>query len=483
MNFVIYSNKEYEKYTEAFLLSRRYSNNDDIRVLYYTIDFDSSLDYPNLEKIRWNINPKYPKLNYYKPEIIIDALSRYDNVCYMDTDILLGKRFNVNSIINESFVHPICCRGPLEYVWKWKVIDGETVRMEIENLMKYLNITERTSGYMWTSMISCNKSNLDFLNEWKQLIEDEQLMNDEDFYFPFQDETAFNALFWKNNYNHTFDLIFFNTGKYESFLKVETEESFSKDVREYHELYTKNNDIYETCNNSSKVQFYHGVKEWREIEKILSFMKTNYKEKRLIKKNVDRITLLKESIPNHGKGVEIGVFRGLFSKEILDSWSGQLYMIDPWRPLGSDYNDMSNHSLNQGVYETAMSNIKGYEDRAIMIRALSSQAVEIFKDESLDFVYIDGNHSYDFVKQDIQLWWPKLKRGGILCGHDYLAFDWYLDPNFTDNGKDKWIYDSNGNFMGIFGVNPAVDEFCEEKKLNGFLSTEWFGSFFIKKIK
>lgn len=180
----------------------------------------------------------------------------------------------------------------------------------------------------------------------------------------------------------------------------------------------------------------------------------------------------------NGKGVEIGVFKGQFSKHILNNWTGTLYMIDPWREL-DDYIDSSNHKNHPNAYLEAMQSIKGYEDRAFMIRALSSQAVELFEDESLDFVYIDGNHTYKSVKEDMELWFPKLKKGGLFAGHDYLDIDWEKPP-FSENGIDKhiWTY-SNGeqlgeaNYAGLFGVNPAVDEFCKERGIVFNKTKEW----------
>lgn len=202
----------------------------------------------------------------------------------------------------------------------------------------------------------------------------------------------------------------------------------------------------------------------------------------VIKRDIDRHYLIEEvtSQFREGRGAEIGVFKGEFSKHILSNWDGTLYMIDVWRPLGEEYLDSSNHREHLSAYSEAMNNISGYEDRGIMLRADSKIASDMFPDDTFDFVYIDANHAYDFVKQDIELWYPKVKWGGYLMGHDYINLDWYNDPNFLPNGKDKHIW--NGDFYhGVFGVNPAVDEFCEEYGFDLTLTKEWFGSWCIKK--
>ena len=67
-------------------------------------------------------------------------------------------------------------------------------------------------------------------------------------------------------------------------------------------------------------------------------------------------------------GVEIGVFKGKFSKAILDRWPGTLYMVDPWRPLGDEYFDASNHKMHVTAYSDTMEIIKGYEDRRSQIK-------------------------------------------------------------------------------------------------------------------
>jgi hypothetical protein len=185
-----------------------------------------------------------------------------------------------------------------------------------------------------------------------------------------------------------------------------------------------------------------------------------------------------------GKGVEIGVFKGKFSKHLLNNWCGELYLVDPWRGL-DDYIDSSNHQNHPNAYLETINNISGYEDRAIMIRSLSKQAVDLFRDNSLDFIYIDGNHSYDSVKEDLEIWYPKLKKGGIFSGHDYIRMDWYNDPHFLENKKDKHIWSNNGSgelgYAGVFGVNPAVDEFCKENHLTLYLTSEWTATWIIFK--
>lgn len=213
---------------------------------------------------------------------------------------------------------------------------------------------------------------------------------------------------------------------------------------------------------------------------IYEYIKAPLIKQKMNKLNINRLELIKQiGIHPTGLGVEVGSFKGEFAKQILNAWDGYLYMVDVWRGLGDEYLDASNHNIHTNVYAEAMKNIEGFEHRAIMIRAKSDIAVEMIPDNSLDFVYIDANHAYDYVVEDIRLWYPKVKNGGYLMGHDYIDIDWYNDPNFLPNGKDKHIY--SGIYMGVFGVNPAVDEFCKEHEYTLNITNEWFGTWMIQK--
>jgi hypothetical protein len=187
-------------------------------------------------------------------------------------------------------------------------------------------------------------------------------------------------------------------------------------------------------------------------------------------------------------GVELGVFRGEFSKVLLDNWSGCLYMIDPWQPLGDEYNDACDDAQLYNLYAAATKNIKGHESRGFMLRGLGKELLDLFADESLDFIYIDANHAYDHVKQDLAMWYPKLKPGGLFAGHDYLSVDWCDNSNeltqLCENNKDRNIYSFNNKgkyFAGEFGVNPAVDEFCKLHNKDFLVTEEFWGTWYFIK--
>lgn len=199
--------------------------------------------------------------------------------------------------------------------------------------------------------------------------------------------------------------------------------------------------------------------------------------------NLDRVSLITNILisRDYSVGVEVGSFKGEFAKELLERWGGTLYLVDIWKDVIHGYDDFSNQlNYDFNIFEKTINNIDKFDERAVMIRTSSKNASKLFQNESLDFVYIDANHSYDSVKEDIELWLPKIKTGGILCGHDYINMGWYEDPNFAQNGKDKYIW-AGETYHGIFGVNPAVDEFCKLHNYSLTLSNEWFGSWIIDK--
>jgi predicted O-methyltransferase YrrM len=139
-------------------------------------------------------------------------------------------------------------------------------------------------------------------------------------------------------------------------------------------------------------------------------------------------------------GAEIGVFQGHTSEALLRELPElSLWLVDPWRPYAgrSTIGDQSAEQLEQAM-QTALLWTEFADDRRFVLREPSPQAAARFQDASLDFVFIDGNHLYESVCADIDAWWPKLRTGGLLIGHDYCT------------GRDA---------EGLWGVKRAVDEF------------------------
>jgi len=121
--------------------------------------------------------------------------------------------------------------------------------------------------------------------------------------------------------------------------------------------------------------------------------------------------------------VEVGVNEALFSEIFLSAWKGKLYlMVDPWIAYAEEeYIDSANlpQQMQEVAYVSAKNRMSVFGDRAEFMRMTSLEASRLMADGILDFVYIDARHDYFDVMMDMMAWWPKLKRGGILAGHDF----------------------------------------------------------------
>jgi hypothetical protein len=116
-------------------------------------------------------------------------------------------------------------------------------------------------------------------------------------------------------------------------------------------------------------------------------------------------------------GAEIGVERGLYSEVLCRANPDlMLYGIDAWQAY-KGYRDHVSQDKLDGFYHEAQTRMASYDWHAV--RKFSMQAVGDFKDRSLDFVYIDGNHTLPYVINDILEWSKKVRKGGIMSGHDY----------------------------------------------------------------
>jgi len=145
-------------------------------------------------------------------------------------------------------------------------------------------------------------------------------------------------------------------------------------------------------------------------------------------------------------GAEIGVDRGEFSEKFCQAGL-KLYAVDPWR-YDDDYQDSRSQERLDFLYEHTKRVLSPYPN-AIVIRKTSMKAVVDIPDNSLDFVYIDGNHQLKFVIEDIFEWSKKVKVGGVISGHDYI----YTDPR---------------TLAGVCHVIYAVNAFTTSYKIHNW---------------
>lgn len=130
-----------------------------------------------------------------------------------------------------------------------------------------------------------------------------------------------------------------------------------------------------------------------------------------------------------GAACEVGTHRGEWASLFLTHWNGSsLSCIDPWSvPPGYESQAalLPHPGDREEDYETCQWLLRKHKDRTCLLRCTSECAVDSFQDGTLDFVYLDGDHRGEQVEKDLTLWWPKVKPGGILAGHDFLSSEPY----------------------------------------------------------
>ena len=119
------------------------------------------------------------------------------------------------------------------------------------------------------------------------------------------------------------------------------------------------------------------------------------------------------------RGAEIGVERGLFSRVLLDANpSLHLTCVDAWAPYRG-YREHVTPAKLESLFADACQHLAPYGARVQIVRGWSVESAKDVPDASLDFVYLDANHTLPHVIADIAAWAPKVRVGGIVAGHDY----------------------------------------------------------------
>lgn len=156
-----------------------------------------------------------------------------------------------------------------------------------------------------------------------------------------------------------------------------------------------------------------------------------------------------EALPEQAVCAEIGTWKGDFAAVIISHRRPtRLYLVDPWEHRAEgDYADASYGGRMEGgqaaldqMYESVAARFSTEIEagQVEILRRRSADAAATLEDESLDWVYIDGDHSYEGVKGDLEAYWRTVKPGGLMAGDDY-------------GHEGSWFED---------GVTRAVDEFA-----------------------
>lgn len=148
--------------------------------------------------------------------------------------------------------------------------------------------------------------------------------------------------------------------------------------------------------------------------------------------------------------VEIGTFEGYNAESILKNLNvKKMYIVDPYLEY-EDYftSEPEKTKLNLSVAQRKAKNrLKKYSNKIVWIRKTSDDALKDIP-KNVDFIYVDGNHEYEYVKKDMENYYEKIGSKGILAGHDITSFP---------------------------GVGEALVEFCSEKKIKPSITvTDWW---------
>lgn len=170
-----------------------------------------------------------------------------------------------------------------------------------------------------------------------------------------------------------------------------------------------------------------------------------------------RTEILKH-LPQNGTAVEIGVCEGNFSQEIITRNNpGKLHLIDPWEhqereDYQADVNNVANNQQESRFrYVSKRFKSQVAMGQVIIHRDYSTNVAQQFADRSLDWIFIDGLHSYEGVKADLESYQNKIQDDGFILGHDFTNHPGAQSMNF--------------------GVIEAVNEFVKDTNFQLLLMT------------
>lgn len=194
--------------------------------------------------------------------------------------------------------------------------------------------------------------------------------------------------------------------------------------------------LLDDAKNHTLNETYRNIKKYKlDLQQDIS-----YKDAKAIEQ-IALMSLKKDMIV-----AEIGSWKGFSTSVIaqtIKSWNGRLYAIDHWQGSeGVAHHDQARIDDILSIFRINMKSLN--LDNVFPMVMTSSDASRIFKDNSLDFIFIDADHRYTAVMDDLKCWLPKLKSGGIISGHD-------CEDKYTNFGD----------------YHKVIDQYCEQDVIVG----------------
>ena len=273
MNIIFFSDANYEYQAKALIESIILNVKDEVQMIYYTIGFESSLDYPNLTKVVYQRNNNKRFFEFYKPTIMLDAIDKFGGkFLFVDTDILIGRRFDI-SRLNNDLDFPLFPYGNWDYPFLCNGQDqnGEYIDFSNEEpLMKYFGVNSRSMNYVYTCVFSFNDKCSDVFKEWESICDNNYLLQNVRKYFPFKDETPLNIILWKRGITQNLNRVYLNTIQAEPLIYIEENDGIFGDA--YNMGIFGNSNM--RCENSSDIMIYHGIKDKTELGIAINYFKS-----------------------------------------------------------------------------------------------------------------------------------------------------------------------------------------------------------------
>jgi len=156
---------------------------------------------------------------------------------------------------------------------------------------------------------------------------------------------------------------------------------------------------------------------------------------------------------------EVGVQAGAHAVIILRYWPllKKFYLVDLWKHQ-KNYRVLANvdDEAHEERYRTALERLDPWKKKTIFLRGYSTTMAEQIEADTLDFVCLDARHDYYGCTEDLEAYWPKLRRGGVLSGHDYCTA--------REVKNQDWSVGCSGE-RHPGAVKGAVDDFAFHRNL------------------